>query len=289
MIYSALIDAIINGILIGGIFALFTLGLNMIYGVMEMINFAHGEFIMLGMYISYWFFVLYGLHPILSIFIIFPLLFLIGALFEKIAVERILKYHIFMQTFVTFGLLIFLQNFAYYVWKADYRAINIEFAPLMFGGLTISTPRLIGFLGSGIVIIILHLFLNRTKLGTAIRAVDDNPTAAQLMGVNVSRIRMITFGLGCGLAGIAGAFISLYFYVYPMVGWVFILLAFIIVVLGGMGSFIGTLVAGLIVGELYSISAFLIGPQWKEAIVMVAFIFILLVKPTGLFGKGGRK
>ncbi len=284
-----LLEVFIEGILIGGIFALFTLGLNMIYGVLEIINFAHGEFIMLGMYIAYWLFVLMGLHPLLSLAIVFPLLFFAGAAFERVVIEKVIKAHIFIQTFITFGLLLLLQNLAYFFWSADYRAIRIHFPLISIGGLHVSTPRLIGFIGSIVTIIILHLFLTKTKVGTGIRAVDENPVAAELMGINVKRMRLITFGLGTGLAGVAGVFISLFYYIYPTVGFIFILLAFIIVVLGGMGSFIGSLVGGLIIGELESLSALFVGPQWKEAVAMIVFILILLFKPTGIFGMGERK
>ncbi len=284
-----LLEVAIEGILIGGIYALFTLGLNMIYGVLEIINFAHGEFIMLGMYIAFWLFTLTGLHPLLSLAIVFPLLFFAGATFERVTIEKVIKAHIFIQTVLTFGLLLLLQNLAYFFWSADYRAIRLNFPLISLGSLHISTPRLIGFIGSVVTIIILHFFLTRTKMGTGIRAVDENPVAAELVGINVKKMRMVTFGIGTGLAGVAGVFISLYYYIYPTVGSIFILLAFIIVVLGGMGSFVGSLAGGLIIGELESLSALFVGPQWKEVVAMVVFILILLFKPTGIFGTGGRK
>ncbi|MFQ6125697.1 MAG: branched-chain amino acid ABC transporter permease [Candidatus Heimdallarchaeota archaeon] len=286
-----LLEVFINGLLIGGIFALFTLGLNVIYGVMEMINFAHGEFIMLGMYTAYWLFVLLGLHPLFSLVIVFPALFVAGAAFEGVVIERIVKSHIFIQTFVTFGLLLLLQNLALFFWSADYRALytELEFPSIVLGNLHVSTPRLIGFIGSMIIVIIFHLFLTKTMVGTGIRAVDENPMAAELMGINVKRMRMIAFGLGTGLAGAAGVFLSLFYYIYPSVGLVFLLLAFIIVVLGGMGSFFGSLVGGMIIGELYSLSALIVGPQWKETVALIFFIIILLFKPTGIFGLGERK
>jgi len=284
---TLILQVIIGGLLLGSIYALIASGLDVIYGVMEVINFAHGEFIMLSMYVSYWLFVLYGIDPLISLAIAPLICFIIGAIFQKLVIERVLGAPIFIQTFATFGLLILLQNIAMFLWKEDFRSTGISYGTIAVGDISISIPRLISSIGCLVTVGALYVFFSKTKLGMALRATSEKRDVAKLMGVNISYMYWLAFGIGTMCAGVAGVFISTFYYLYPTVGSVFILMAFVICVLGGTGNLLGALVGGLIIGEVEVLSAFFIGPQWKEVVAMIIFVIILLFKPSGLFG--GRK
>ena len=282
---TLILQVVIGGLLIGSIYALIASGLDVIYGVMEVINFAHGEFIMISMYVCFWLFDLYGIDPLISLVIAPLVCFIIGAIFQKLVIERVLGAPIFIQTFATFGLLILLQNAALFLWKEDYRAVKVSYGTIPLGDILIGVPRLISCVGCLIMVGALYLFLSKTKLGTALRATSEKRDVARLMGVNVSYMYLLAFGLGTMCAGIAGVFISTFYYIYPAVGSTFILTAFVICVLGGMGNLLGALIGGLIIGEVEVLSAFFIGPQWRYVTAMIIFIIILLLKPSGLFGE----
>ncbi len=281
------IQLIINGLLLGGMYALISIGLTLIFGVLEIVNFAHGEFLMLAMYGSFWLFQLYGVDPYVSLLIILPLFFLVGVVVQKIAIEPILNAPPLNQIFMTVGLSMVLQNAALFIWTADYRTVKTSYSALTLktSGLMISFPRLVAFFLAMGLIAALLIFLKKTYIGKAIRALAQERKAAMLMGINVYRTYQIAFGIGIACVGAAGAMLMPVYFVFPSVGSLFVLIAFVVVVLGGYNSLTGSLVGGLLIGVVEAFSGFYISPHLKEAIYFVIFILILLFRPTGLFGR----
>ena len=277
----------INGVLLGGIYALISIGLTLIFGVLEIVNFAHGEFLMLAMYASYFLFQYYGIDPYLSLLIILPLFFLIGVAVQRATIQPILNAPPLNQIFMTVGLSLVLQNVALFFWTADYRTVKTNYSALTLrtGGLMISFPRLLAFLLAMGLIAALLIFLKKTYTGKAIRALAQERKAAMLMGINVYRTYQVAFGIGIACVGAAGAMLIPVYFVFPSVGTLFVLIAFVVVILGGYNSLTGSLVGGLIIGVVEAFSGFFISPHLKEAIYFVIFILILLFRPTGLFGR----
>lgn len=278
---------IINGLLLGGIYALISIGLTLIFGVLEIINFAHGEFLMLGMYAAYWLFTLYGVDPYLSLMIILPLFFLIGLFVQRVTIQPIIDAPPLNQIFMTVGLSMVLQNAALFFWKADYRTVRTAYSALTLktSGLIVSFPRLVAFVLAMMTIAALLLFLKKTYTGKAIRALTQERRGAMLMGINVYRTYQIAFGIGIACVGVAGAMLIPVYYAFPTVGSLFVLIAFVVVILGGYNSLIGALIGGLIIGLVEAFSGFFLSPHLKEAVYFVIFILILLFRPTGLFGR----
>jgi branched-chain amino acid transport system permease protein len=277
----------INGLLLGGMYGLISIGLTLIFGVLEIVNFAHGEFLMISMYVAFWLFQLYGIDPYLSMLIILPLFFLIGIAVQRITIQPILNAPPLNQIFMTVGLSMVLQNAALFIWTADYRTLKTSYSALTLktAGLIISFPRLVAFLLAMALIAGLLIFLKHTYTGKAIRALAQERKAAMLMGINVYRTYQIAFGMGIACVGAAGAMLMPVYFVFPSVGSLFVLIAFVVVILGGYNSLVGSLVGGLIIGVVEAFSGFFISPHLKEAIYFVIFILILLFKPTGLFGR----
>jgi branched-chain amino acid transport system permease protein len=282
-----LAQAIVSGLLIGGLYALISVGLTLIFGVMKIINFAHGDLMMLAMYGTYWMFTLYGIEPYVSLVITVPILFVVGLVIQKFLINRTLKAPQASQLFLTLGLMLILQNVALLFWKADYRAIRTYYtgSVIKLGEVFVSTPRLASFSAAMILTGVLYVFLTHTRIGRAMRATSQNREVSSLMGVNVPRTYMVAFGIGAACAGATGTLLSTYFYISPTVGTSFTLVAFVAVVLGGMGSFTGAFLGGLILGLAQSLGVVYIGTQYGEMIVWILFIFVLLLKPSGLLGK----
>ena len=282
-----IIQLIINGLLLGGMYALISIGLTLIFGVLEIINFAHGEFLMLSMYASFWLFQLYGIDPYLSLLIILPLFFLVGLVIQRGIIQPILNAPPLNQIFMTVGLSMVLQNLALFVWRADYRTVKTAYSALTLktSGLMISFPRLVAFILAMGVIGALLIFLKKTYTGKAIRALAQDRRAAMLVGINVYRTYQIAFGIGIACVGAAGAILMPVYFVFPSVGALFVLIAFVVVILGGYNSLTGALIGGLIIGVVEAFSGFFISPHLREAISFVIFILILLFRPRGLFGR----
>jgi branched-chain amino acid transport system permease protein len=284
-----ILQAVINGILIGGVYSLVAVGLNLIFGVMKIVNFAHGALMMLGMYIAYWAATLFAVNPYLSPLIVIPLMFLLGALIQNFLINPILNAPEHNQLLLTLGVSLFLENLALFLWSPDYRVLATPLARVNYyvGDLSISLVRLLAFGISMVASAGLYLILTRTDLGKAIRAASEEREGAILMGINVRRIYFFCFGIGAACAGVAGATIAPFFPVYPHVGGLFVITAFVVVVLGGMGSFTGAFAGGLIIGVAESIGAIFLPGSMKAIVSFSIFILILLFKPTGLFG--GRR
>ncbi len=279
-------QSLISGILMGGIYALVSIGLTLIFGVMNVVNFAHGEFLMIAMYMTFWVFHYLHIDPYISLFIVTPVLFLIGVVTQRFLIQHLIQAEHYTQIFATVGMSTVMANAALFFWKADYRMVKTAYgsATLNFSDLVISYPRLVSFLMAIAITILLFIFLKHTYLGRAIRATSQDNIGAKLMGVNIDRVYIFTFGLGSACVGVAGALLMPIYYAFPTVGLHFVLTAFVVVVLGGMGNITGALFGGLLIGVVESFSGFFISPELKEAVYFVIFVIVLLFKPSGLFG-----
>jgi len=281
------LQALISGILVGGVYALIGIGLTMIFGVMRIINFAHGDILMVGMYVTFFLFTLLHVDPFASILITGPLLFLFGALLQKVVVNRVLGALPQNQILLTIGLGLIMSNTVMLAFTSDYKILTTKYSSssVKLGGISISSPLVISFLITAVITAGLYWFLLKTDTGQAIRATAQDREAARLMGINVTRMSILAFGLGSALAGTAGALISPTYYIFPQVGSIFTLKAFVIVVLGGMGSVIGATLGGVLIGIAESVGGVYFGAGWKEVVVFVLFLLVLLFKPSGLLGK----
>ena len=284
------LDVGIAGLTMGGLYALIALGLNLQWGVTRVLNIAHGEFLMLGAYSAFFLYSLFGISPLLSLVICAPVFLGIGCLLHRTLFRHLLKatksmagYEI-ASLLAAYGLLFILSNSAALGFGPRPRAYSYLLQSLTFFGATFALNRLAG-LGISIgVCMVVYLFLTRTHLGKAIRATSQDMNIAQLMGVNIHRVLTISFGLGTMLAAMGGSLLSMMFWVEPFMGFRYLIVAFIVVVLGGMGNILGSLVSGFILGLVGSITT-----SFQAGLGMIAFytvfIVILLVRPTGIFGK----
>jgi branched-chain amino acid transport system permease protein len=284
---AILMQSILSGILIGGIYALIGIGLTLIFGVMRIINFAQGELVMVGMYVTFFLFQLWGVDPFLSIVLTMPALFLLGAVLQSALINRVLDALPQNQILLTIGIGLVLSNTAMLLFTSDYRILSTSYSSssVALGGIHLSSPLLYCFAITVIITAALYWFLMRTDTGCAIRATAQDRDAAQLMGVDVRKMSILAFGLGAALAGAAGALVSPTYYIYPQVGGAFTLKAFVVVVLGGMGSVVGATLGGVIIGTVESVAASYLSAGNKEIVVYAMFLLVLLFKPAGLLGK----
>ncbi|MCB2188269.1 MAG: branched-chain amino acid ABC transporter permease [Deltaproteobacteria bacterium] len=278
---------ILDGVVLGGIYALVSIGLTIIFGVMRIINFAHGEFLMLAMYATFWIFELFGLDPYVSVWLVAPIMFVAGVLAYRLILHRIIDAPELAHVFATLGLSIALQGLALFFWQADFRSVPTAYGSklLTVSSVFVSLPRLVTLMAAVATVAGLSLFLRKTFTGKAIRAAAQDRVAAQLMGINLTHIYMITFGLGTFTLGLAGAVLMPVYEVFPTIGGLFVLVTFVVVILGGLGSIAGALVGGLLIGLIESISGFLLAPDLKEAVYFTMFVLILLFRPAGIFGR----
>ena len=281
-----LLQQVVNGLLIGFMYSLIAIGLTLIWGVMNIVNFAHGDFLMLGMFASFWLYTLYGLDPLFSIPICTALLFILGLLIYRYIVSKVMRGPMLAQLVVTFGVSIFLANLAVFLWTPDFRLIE---KPLLngtwdIGDIKLSIPKFVATIGSVIASLFVFLFLKKTKTGKAILATEMDREAALLMGINTERINSLSFAIGSALVGIAGAFLSTYYYIYPQVGGTFGLIAFCVVALGGFGSIEGAFIAGIIVGLAQTLGGYFFDPAYKYAIVFMIYLITVWIRPQGLLG-----
>jgi len=282
---EGLAQVIINGLLMGSVFSLIAIALNVVFGVLEIVNFAHGSIVMLGMYFAYWLSIMFHINPYVAIFAGVPVFFLIGVAIQKILIDRVLDAPPINQFLLTLGLMLFLDNLALLLWKPDYRALSGAYSSIVvkIGGMDLSGTRLIACGIMLISVVALHQFLRKTYFGKAMRATVDSREGAWLVGINVRQVYLITFGISAALAGIAGISIIPFFYVFPYVGSYFVITAYIVVVLGGLGSLPGALLGGLIIGVSESLGGLYLYGSLKSAVPLIIFILVLLFRPSGLF------
>ncbi len=284
---------LINGVLMGLIYGLVALGLTLIFGVLKVINFAHGSFIMVGMFVAYWAVVLTGLHPYVALLLVVPVMYVFGYATQDLLIKPVFRAERDVREpttviIVTTGMWYILDNLALLVFGPDYRALSpnpLKGQMLELGQLFISVPKLWGAAASVATAVGLYLFLSKTRLGRAVRATSLDREAAGLMGINQWKIYNIAFGLGTAIAGVAGVALTPFNNVYPTVGIPFDIKSFVIVVLGGLGSIPGALLGGVIIGLIESLGPMFMTSTWTEAIVYGLFLMVLFVRPTGLFGQ----
>lgn len=282
-------QTLINGLFTGGIYALVSIGLTLIYGVMVIVNFAHGEFLTLGIYIAYWAFTLLGLDPYLSIPVAIVLVGLLGAMIQRGLVQQVLDAHPLNQIILLVGVSTLLMGLMQFFFGAEPKTMHVAYETevIKLFGLRMAIPRLIAFLASMFVSVGLYGFLKYTRLGKAIRAVSQSRQAAKLVGVNVIYIYMLTFAIGTAITAVAGVLLSPNHRMIPTMGQTYSVIAFVVVVLGTMGNFVGAFLGGLIIGVVEAYAGFYLGGDVKIIASMMIFILILLFKPSGLFGRQG--
>lgn len=283
-------NVIAVGILLGGIYALVSVGLNLIFGVIRIVNFAQGEFVMLGMYGTYAVYNLLHLDPYAAVLLVLPALFVLGAVIQRLILAP-LRTEPSMQIFATFGLLMLLENVVLAVTRGTAYSVPSPLAQASVAilGAQIGLVRLLALVAATAVAVALGVFLKRSMLGRAIRAVAQDRNAARLVGIDVDRIYMLTFGIGTALAGLAGCLLTPIYSLSPQIGTSFILPAFAVVVLGGLGSVLGAYVGGFIVGLTESFAGYYLDPALKHAVLFAVFIAVLIVRPSGLFGQVGAE
>jgi branched-chain amino acid transport system permease protein len=286
---SIFIQTVTSGVLLGGLYGLIALGMTLIFGVMRIINLAHGEFLMIGMYVSYILFTRFGVDPYLSIVVSVPLLFVIGIAIQRFLLMPLIKAKApgENQILMTAGIGLVLTNAALLIFSPNYFTVLTTYsnATASIGKISVSLPLLWDFLICFGITGILYLFIMKTDTGCSIRAVAQNIDSARLMGINIDRIMIITFGVGAALVGAAGTLFMPIFYVFPAIGELFTLKAFIVTVLGGMGSALGALVGGVTLGIVEQIGASYISMALKDVLGFVIFVLVLIFRPSGLVGK----
>ena len=278
---------LVNGLLVGGIFAVVALGFSLVWGIMNIINLAHGSFVMLGAYLSYVLFSTWHVDPFLSIPIGFVVLFAFGYCVQRFVINFVVRAPILTTFLLTFGLSLLIVNFALLVFHGDVKGITTQYSGSNFsiGGVTIAWVKLWTLIVALVITALMQLWLTRSKTGRAIRAMAMDIDAAQLSGVRVAHLYAIVFGLGAGLAGAAGVLISLSYSLQPSMGDPFVITAFVVCVLGGLGSVQGALLGGLIFGILEAFGSQYIGTGLQDAVALVVLLIVLIVRPRGLLGK----
>ncbi len=291
MSLALFLQLLVAGVLLGGVYALISIGLTLIFGVMRVVNFAHGEFLMLGMYLAYFLVTAAHLNPYAALIVVAPALYLFGLVVEILVIKPTIGRSDVVQVFATVGLSIVLQAGALMAFSANVLGLNVPVtnALIQAGPLSVGVPQVLAFAAALLVAAALFAFLGRTDVGRAIRATAQDRGAAALMGIDVGAIYRLTFGLGSAMTGLAGALLMPIYSVSPTVGEQFVLVAFVVVVLGGMGSVTGALVGGLLIGVVETFSGFVIDPQWKQAVYFVIFLAVLVFRPAGLFGTRGSE
>jgi len=278
------LQAVINGLLIGGVYAVISIGLTLVFGVMSIVNFAQAEFLMIGMYVGYYGWQTFGLDPVLAAPIAFAIAFVMGLLIQRFLIERVINAPDVAQIFLTVGLLIVLENLALALFGSEFRSVRTGYqtSALSIAGLIIGVPYLIAFAVSGVVGILLWAFLRFTWIGQAMRATAQNSVAALSLGINIRRVRQVAFGLGVGLTALGGSVILPYYTASPTAGAQFVVLMFTVVVLGGLGSVLGAVFGGLVVGVIQSVSTLVMPIQLQNLALFVVFIAMLAMRPQGL-------
>jgi branched-chain amino acid transport system permease protein len=287
---TTIAQAVINGLLIGGIYALVSIGVTLIFGVVKIVNFAQGEFVMIGMYISYFLAAIFGIDPLISLCISMPALFVIGVLLQHFLLRRVLALGDMPQIFLTFALSLLLVNVALLLFTADYRTVQTSYSEtaVHLGALYVPVAKLIAFAVAMVLSGLLWVFLHATDLGKALRAAAQNRDVAMLMGINPDRVFCVAVGVALALAGAAGSLLMPFYPAYPLVGQVFVLMAFVAVVLGTLGNVCGALIASLMMGVAESLGIQFVGADSGLIVVFAMLLLTLAVRPNGLFGGWSR-
>ena len=288
---TALPQLLISTVMLGGIYALIAVGLTLIFGIMRVVNFAHGEFLMLGMYLAFWCFTLWGLDPYFVLLVAVPLFFAIGLGVYGLVMRGVIHASHNVQIFTTVGLSTALQNVALVFWTGDFRFVRPWESSIVIRifGAAFNLSQVIAFAVALLFTLALFAFMKWTHTGRVMRATAQDGEAATLMGINTDRVYRLAFAIGIACVGVAGVLMSPLYSVYPTAGLQFVLLAYVVVVLGGLGDMVGALLGALIVAGVEVIGSYVFGSAWKEVIYFVLFIAVLVFRPAGLFGQRGAE
>jgi branched-chain amino acid transport system permease protein len=281
-----LTQVIINGLLKGGLYALMAMGMSMIWGVMNIINIAHGSFIMLGAYITYWLFTGFGMDPFVSLPLSMAVIFLLGWLIQKYLINLVVQADIFITLLLTFGIELLINNLALLFWTADVRKVQVGYgaANFQFFGATVPYVRLAAFIMALLISAILFQLMNRSRTGRAIRATSQELDAAKLSGVRVGNIYASTFAIGTSLAAAAGTLWAILFPISPTMGGILTLKSFVVTIIGGLGTMLGPLVGGLILGIAEALGTNWFGSTYENLISFAIFLVVLIFMPRGILG-----
>ena len=283
---ATIAQAVVNGLLIGGIYALVSIGVSLIFGVVKIVNFAQGEFVMIGMYISFFLATNFGIDPLVSLAVSMPTLFVVGVLLQHFLIRRVLALGDMPQIFLTFAVSLLLLNLALLLFTANYRTVETSYSDvaIQIAGVYVALAKLIAFVVAMLLSALLWLFLRTTDLGKAMRAAAQNRDVAMLMGINPDRVFCVAVGVALALAGAAGSLLMPFYPAYPMVGQVFVLMAFVAVVLGTLGNISGALIASLMMGVAESLGIQFVGADSGLIVVFAMLLLTLALRPSGLFG-----
>ena len=278
-----------NGLVLGGLYACIAAGFSLVWGVLNVINILHGSFIVLGGYLAFYAYTLFGIHPFVSILIAAPLFFALGYALQRTLINRMIAAPVLLTLSLTFGLDLILSNGMLVAFTADFKKLTLDppLGVLNLGGIVLPVDRLFAMALALVLTGLLYLVLSRSRIGRAIVAVRMDREAAALMGVNVKRIYAVTFGLGALMAGASGSLLAMIFPISPLSGPVYLGKAFVICVLGGLGSVPGAMIGGLALGVVESFGALWFGPEHAVTLSFTLLILMLLFRPTGLLGRAG--
>lgn len=288
----AVAQFVVNGLLVGALFAAVAVGFALIWGVVGIINLAHGELMMLGGYVTYWSVAFAGgstspLVALATVPVAVGVLYVVGYALQRALVSRVSDEDLFLTLLVTFGISIFVQQAAIQAWSATPRTVGVSFSDpsIVAFGLVVPKIKLVAFVGALALTLALWAFLKWTRRGRAIRAVAQNPEAARLVGIDVGHTRAVTFGVSAAIAGGTGSFVAMILSIQPQMGLAYTLKSFVIVVFGGLGSVPGALIGGLLLGSAEELTNGIVGSQWTLAVTFLLLIALLIVRPSGLFGR----
>ena len=287
----AIPQLIVSTILLGGIYALIAVGLTLIFGVMRIVNFAHGEFLMLAMYLAFWAFALLHFDPYLTLVVSLPLFFLVGWVSYRVIMRPVIHASHHVQIFTTVGLSIALQNVALVLWTADSQFVRTSYYAVVvrFAGAALNLAQLVAFLVAVVATGALFAFLRWSYTGKVMRATAQDRHASALMGIDTDRVYALTWAVGITCVGVAGVLLAPIYPVYPTAGLQFVLIAYVAVVLGGLGDMAGALISAVVVAAVEVVGSYVIGTAWKEVLYLLLFIGVLVVRPAGLFGQRGAE
>lgn len=287
----AIPQLVVSTLLLGGIYALIAVGLTLIFGVMRVVNFAHGEFLMLGMYLAFWTFALLHLDPYVTLALSLPLAFAVGWVSYRLVMRPIVHTSHNVQVFTTVGLSIALQNLALVLWTADARFLRTDYYAVVvrIGGAAFNVAQIVAFAVAVLLTAALFAFMRWSYTGKVMRATAQDRHASALMGIDTDRVYALTWAVGIACVGAAGVLLAPIYPVYPTAGLQFVLIAYVAVVLGGLGDMVGAVLAALVVAAVEVFGSYVIGTTWKEVLYLLLFITILVVRPAGLFGQRGAE
>jgi branched-chain amino acid transport system permease protein len=288
---AGLAETLLWGVANGCIYILLATGLNLIFGVMKLVNFAHGQLLMVGAFVAYETTTIAGLNPYLSIFVAMGAVAFIGILLEKFAFRRVRGTEKLNEIFISLGLIYVFQNVATLFWEQNYNLripSPLGGLSLSLGGISIGYDRILAMVIVSVILIGLVLLTRKTKFGLAMRATSQKSDAAMLMGINISRVYIYTFAIGAALAGAAGALYGILFPFNPAIGALPTIKGFAIIIIGGLGSIPGAVVGGLLYGIAENTAVYLLGGIWQDAIAFALLIIVLVIRPTGIFGQKGE-